>query len=104
MTTSSIGFFLSTYVLNTRSAFLTVSLISIILSVLPPVFYPLQLIPASFRWVAELVPTTHASVLVQSSVGLSSIPGQVLLSWVALPAFTVVFLLLALFKAKWRES
>jgi ABC-2 type transport system permease protein len=104
MTTSSIGFFLSTYVLNTRSAFLTVSFISIILSVLPPVFYPLQLIPASFRWVAELVPTTHASVLVQSSVGLPSIPGQVLLSWVALPAFTIVFLLLALFKAKWRES
>jgi ABC-2 type transport system permease protein len=104
MTTSSIGFFLSTYVLNTRTAFLTVSFISIILSVLPPVFYPLQLIPPSLRWVADLVPTTHASVLVQSSVGLPSTPDQVLLSWIALPAFTVVFLLLALFKAKWRES
>jgi len=104
MTTSSIGFFLSTYVLNTRTAFLTVSFISIILSVLPPVFYPLQLIPAPFRWVAELVPTTHASVLVQTAVNLPSAPFQVLVSWVALPAFTVVFLLLALFKAKWRES
>jgi ABC-2 type transport system permease protein len=103
-TTSSIGFFLSTYVLNTRTAFLTVSFISILLSVLPPVFYPLQVIPASFRWLAELVPTTHASVLVQTSVGLSSTPGQVLLSWAALPAFTMVFLLLALFKAKWRET
>jgi ABC-2 type transport system permease protein len=104
ITTSSIGFFLSTYVLNTRSAFLTVSFISIIFSVLPPVFYPLQLIPPSFRWVAELVPTTHASVLVQAAVGLPSSSGQVLLSWAALPAFTVVFLLLALFKAKWRET
>jgi ABC-2 type transport system permease protein len=104
VTTSSIGFFLSTYVLNTRTAFLTVSFISIILSVLPPVFYPLQLIPASFRWVAELVPTTHASVLIQAAVNLPSTPFQVLVSWVALPAFTVVFLLLALFKAKWREN
>jgi ABC-2 type transport system permease protein len=104
VTCSSIGFFLSTYVLNTRTAFLTVSFISIILSVLPPVFYPLQIIPASFRWLAELVPTTHASVLIQSAVNLPASPAQVLASWVALPAFTVVFLLLALYKAKWRES
>jgi len=103
MTTSSIGFFLSTYVLNTRTAFLTVSFISIILSVLPPVFYPLQIIPSSYRWLAELVPTTHASVLVQSAVGLPSSSVQVLVSWVALPTFTAFFLLLALFKAKWRE-
>jgi len=104
VTTSSIGFFLSTYLLNTRSAFLTVSFISILLSILPPVFYPLSLIPGQFRWLAELVPTTHSSVLLQSAVGLPVASSEVLASWLALPAFTVVFLLLALFKAKWRES
>ena len=104
VTTSSIGFFLSTYLLNTRSAFLTVSFISILLSILPPVFYPLSLIPGQFRWLAELVPTTHSSVLIQSAVGLPVASSEVFASWLALPAFTVVFLLLALFKAKWRES
>ena len=104
ITTSSIGFFLSTYVLNTRSAFLTVAFISIILSVLPPVFYPLQIIPDRLRWLAEIVPTTHSSVLIENAIGLPTAPSQAMLSWLALPAFTMVFLLLALFKAKWTET
>jgi hypothetical protein len=28
---------------------------------------------------------------------------EILVSWLALPAFTIAFLLLALLKAKWRE-
>jgi ABC-2 type transport system permease protein len=104
VTTSSIGFFLSTYVLNTRTAFLTVSFISILLSILPPVFYPLQVIPVQFRWLAQLAPTTHSSVLIQTALGLGAAGGQVTDSWLALPFFAVVFLLLALFKARWREN
>ncbi|MBI3841089.1 MAG: ABC transporter permease [Thaumarchaeota archaeon] len=104
VTTSSIGFFLSTYLLNTRTAFLTVSFISILLSILPPVFYPITVIPDQFRWLAELVPTTHSSILVQNAVGLQVASYEVLTSWVALPAFTIAFLLIALFKAKWREN
>jgi ABC-2 type transport system permease protein len=104
MTTSSIGFFLSTYVLNTRSAYITVTFIAIIVSVLPPVFYPLRLLPPQVRWLAELVPTTHASVLVQGLSGLPVSSTQTLISWAALPAFTGAFLALALLKAKWREN
>jgi len=104
ITTSSIGFFLSTYVLNTRTAFLTVAFISIVLSVLPPVFYPLQIIPERLRWLAEIVPTTHSSVLIQNAIGIQTPPGQTTLSWLALPVFALVFLLLALFKAKWTET
>jgi len=104
ITTSSIGFFLSTYVLNTRTAFLTVAFISIILSVLPPVFYPLQIIPDRLRWLAEIVPTAHSWVLSQSAIGIPTSSAQIMLSWLALPAFALVFLLLALFKAKWTET
>jgi ABC-2 type transport system permease protein len=104
ITTSSIGFFLSTYVLNTRTAFLTVTFISIILSILPPVFYPMDILPESVRWLSELVPTTHASVLIQGLSGLSVSYEQTLISWGALPAFTVAFLALALLKARWRET
>jgi ABC-2 type transport system permease protein len=104
ITTSSIGFFLSTYVLNTRSAFLTVAFISIVLSVLPPVFYPMQIIPEKLRWLAEFVPTTHSSVLIQNAMNLPTATSQISLSWLALPAFTIIFLSLALFKAKWTEN
>jgi ABC-2 type transport system permease protein len=101
---SSIGFFLSTYVLNTRSAFITVSFISIVLSILPPVFYPVTTLPVLLRPVAELIPTTHAANLIRSVMGISPSGSQILVSWLALPAFTLAFLLLALLKAKWRES
>jgi len=104
ITTSSIGFFLSTYVLNTRTAFITVAFISIILSVLPPVFYPLQVVPDRLRWLAEIVPTTHSSVLIQSAFGLPSTPAPTTSSWLALPVFAIVFLSFALFKAKWMET
>jgi ABC-2 type transport system permease protein len=101
--TSSIGFFLSTYVLNTRTAFITVSFISIILSVLPPVFYPITTLPQALRPFAELVPTTHAANLIRGVMGMPANGSDLLVSWLALPTFTVAFLLLALMKAKWRE-
>ncbi len=104
ITTSSIGFFLSTYVLNTRTAFLTVTFISVVISVLPPVFYPLSLLPSFLRPIAELAPTTHASILIQSLTNVPTGSAQVDLSWVALPIFTAIFMALALFKARWRES
>lgn len=104
ITTSSIGFFLSTYVLNTRTAFLTVTFISTLISILPPVFYPLRILPAYLRPFAELAPTTHASILIQSLSGVSFSPIQIAISWIALPLFAVFFLSLALFKAKWREK
>ena len=101
--TSSIGFFLSTYVLNTRTAFITVSFISIVLSILPPVFYPISTLPAIFRPVAELIPTTHSANLIRSVMGMPPGGSEILVSWLALPAFTLAFLSLALLKAKWRE-
>ncbi len=104
ITTSSIGFFLSTYVLNTRTAFITVTFISTLISILPPVFYPIKILPAYLRPLAELTPTTHASILIQSLEGVHFSSQQITLSWVALPIFAVAFLSLALFKARWRES
>jgi len=103
MMTSSIGFFLSTYVLNTRSAFLTVSFISIVLSILPPVFYPISTLPAVLRPVAILIPTTHSANLIRNVMGMPSRRSEVIVSWLALPVFTLAFLSLAMLKAKWRE-
>jgi ABC-2 type transport system permease protein len=104
VTTSSIGFFLSTYVLNTRTAFLTVTFISTLISILPPVFYPIGILPYYLRPLAELAPTTHASILIQSLSGIQFSSFQITLSWVALPLFAIIFLALALFKARWREG
>jgi len=101
---SSIGFFLSTYVLNTRTAFITVTFIATLISILPPVFYPISILPPYLRPLAELAPTTHASILIQSLSGVHFSSSQITLSWIALPIFAAVFLSLAMFKARWREN
>ena len=103
ITTSSIGFFLSTYVLNTRTAFITVTFIATLISILPPVFYPIGKLPGYLKLLAEFAPTTHASILIQSLEGAQFSSSQITLSWIALPVFAAVFLSLAMFKARWRE-
>lgn len=82
------------------TAFLTITFISIMLSVLPRVFYPISVLPAQVRWLAELVPAAHASALIQGFSGLPVPSVQIEISWVTLPVFTIVFLALALLKAR----
>jgi ABC-2 type transport system permease protein len=101
---SALGFFLSTYILQSRSAFSITSLVGTLLTVIPPVYYPITVIPQSFRFLAYLVPTTNLSILIQSSLGLQHYPvSQLVLSWAILLAYTVFFLALAAFKARWRQ-
>jgi ABC-2 type transport system permease protein len=101
---SALGFFLSTFILQSRSAFSVTSLVATLLTVIPPVFYPIQVIPSSFRFLAYLVPTTHLSILMQSTLGLQTFStSQLLLSWAVLLGYTIAFLALAAFKARWRQ-
>ncbi len=102
---SSLGFFMATYLRDIRETFALSPLLSLTLSVLPPVYYPMEAIPEAYRWLALLAPTTHAARLVQGSLGLTALP---LLDWslsfLALVAFSLFFVALAAFKAQWRES
>jgi len=101
---SAFGFFLSTFILRSRSAFSVTSLVSTLLTVVPPVFYPISVIPASFRFLAYLVPTTHLSILMQSALGLQTYPqDQLIISWAVLLGFTIFFFVLAAYKARWRQ-
>ncbi len=101
---SALGFFLSTYILQTRSAFSATALVATLLTVIPPVFYPMDIIPQNLRFLAYFVPTTHLSILMQSTFELQSYTfNQLVLSWTLLIGFTVFFLLLASFKARWRQ-
>ncbi len=101
---SAFGFFLSTFILRSRSAFSVTSLVSTLLTVVPPVFYPISVIPSRFRFLAYLVPTTHLSILMQSALGLQTYPEtQLAISWAVLIGFTVFFFALAAFKARWRQ-
>lgn len=100
----SLGFFLATYLRDIRETFAVSPLLSLVLSVLPPVYYPLPL-AEPYRSLGLLAPTADASLLIQGALGITAL-GTV--DWViaasVLACFTVALMLLAMFKAQWREK
>jgi len=101
---SALAFTLATYFQDVRETFLFSPLISLILTVLPPVYYPLSALPGWAQFVAHFSPTTYAAGLVQGAVGLAplSFTGAVI-DWGALSAFTAALFLIAAVKARWKD-
>lgn len=103
ITTTSIGFFFSAYAPSTQNAFIINGFIATVLSVLPPVYYSISVLPAIIVPLAEILPTTEASSLFQGALGLGfSIPP--VHSFVVLIVAAASLLLLVSFKMKWRET
>lgn len=101
---SALGFTLATYFEDVRETFVFAPLISLTLSVLPPVYYPLSRLPASVQPFAYLSPTTYAADLLHGTVGLGGPTGiSAIVDWAALIGFTVALLALAAAKARWRD-
>ncbi len=67
---SAMGFFLSSHMLHMRNATQVISFVNVILAVLPPVFYSIGRLPVDLQYLAYLVPTTHASLMLQYTMGL----------------------------------
>jgi ABC-2 type transport system permease protein len=102
-TSTSLGFFFSAYAPNTQNAFIINGFITTILSVLPPVYYSVNVLPKSLAVLAEVLPTTEASSLFQGAIGLGySI--EPTYGFAVLLAATFIMLLLVSFRMKWRES
>lgn len=106
---SSLGFLVSTFFRQLREIWPIGTLIFSTLSVLPPIFYPIGIIPSGVRWVAFLAPSTFSAQLADRAAGLSgygALEGLLGNSWVllgGLAALTLVFSLAAAFLARWRE-
>jgi len=101
---ASMGFFLSTRVTEMRHVYALSALLATILSLLPPVYYSISLIPEDLRWLVYLVPTTHVALLAKNNLGITSLSLHgIAFSWVTLIAYTALFIILAMRKARWRE-
>ncbi|MFZ0829627.1 MAG: ABC transporter permease [Thermoplasmata archaeon] len=111
---SALGFTVATYFADIRETFVFSPLLSLILTTLPPVYYPITFIPPDLRWAAYLSPTTYAADLVHralctmgSTVGPTCYEapsfGAAALDWGVLIGLTAVLFFLAATKARWRE-
>jgi len=98
---ASVGYIFSTFFRDNRAIWAYSSLFFNIFGVLPPVFYPFHLWPASLAPVALLMPPSAAAALVQASLGFTQLSsGEALLATVGLVAETVFFFLFAIYWAR----
>jgi ABC-2 type transport system permease protein len=82
---ASIGYVVSTLFRDMRAIWPWASLFTNVFGILPPVFYPLALVPEGWRSVALVVPTSSGAALATTAAGLESLPeADVLLAAVSL--------------------
>jgi ABC-2 type transport system permease protein len=104
LSTSAMGFFLSSRMLHMKNATQIISFVNVFLAVLPPVYYTIEKLPEWLQYVAYIVPTTHASLLIQYSMGLKTPENWTILIGISVELiYAVGFILLAKTKAIWRE-
>jgi ABC-2 type transport system permease protein len=104
LTSVSLGFALASISADIVQSFAYTRLLSTLFSTLPPVYYPITLIPLPFRYLAYLSPTTYASEIAQNLAGFLTLPGSVVEeSWAVLLGLTAVFLYIGIRHARWRE-
>ena len=101
---SSIGFFLSSHMLHMRNVSQIISFVNVVLSIIPPVFYSIDRLPIQLQYVSYFVPTTHASLIIQSNMGIST-PKEwsIELGLFVQVLYLLGFVFLAKAKALWRE-
>jgi ABC-2 type transport system permease protein len=101
---ASIGFFLSSHMLHMRNVSQIISFVNVVLSIIPPVFYSIDRLPIQLQYVSYFVPTTHASLIIQSTMGIST-PKEwsIELGLFVQVLYLLGFVFLAKAKALWRE-
>jgi ABC-2 type transport system permease protein len=101
---TAFAFTLATYFQDVRETWMFSPIFSLVLTVLPPVYYPLSYLPAWAQFAARFSPTTYAAELVQGAVGLQPITfSGAVIDWIALGAFTAALFLIAAYKARWKD-
>lgn len=101
---SALGFLLSTFARDMRDLWVYSPLFNVLLAFLPPVFYPITLIPAQLRFLAYAAPTTYSAQIMQIAMNL--VPGNSITLLADLGggiAYTLALVFLASRFARWRQ-
>jgi ABC-2 type transport system permease protein len=99
-----VGFAIGATTKNARRANSIPQVLSIALGFLPPVYYPLSILPAIAQPFAMLIPTTHAAQLAKFYFGLIQIPtSELVIGWAYLLGFAALMGFLASRRAHWVD-
>lgn len=90
ISTAGLGFTISTFFKDMRYTWAVSNILSFLLGVLPPVYYPATLLPEVLVHTSMLVPTSAAGVLIHNAVGIAEYPPSLLAeAWAVLVAHAV---------------
>ncbi|MGI0100194.1 MAG: ABC transporter permease, partial [Candidatus Micrarchaeaceae archaeon] len=100
----ALGFFLSTFTTDVVQNYAFIGILSIFLTTIPPVYYPITYIPLPFRYIAYLSPTTYAAEIAQSAIGFLHISTLMLaVDWIVVIGLAVLLLYISATKSRWRD-
>ncbi|MEM3227578.1 MAG: ABC transporter permease [Candidatus Micrarchaeaceae archaeon] len=98
---SSIAFMIAGFIKHIRNVWGIASIVSLVLTVIPPTFYPYTLIPKAALYALMISPVTPAAMLAQGIFGISKFQPYAIL---VLVVETVVYFAIAIKLNKWRET
>lgn len=99
--TSSISFIISSSVKHIRNIWGIAGILSILMTILPPTYYPYHSIPRIYLYLLSFTPVTPAAVVTQYAFGLSpAMP----LEFGILVLETIIYFALARYLTRWREK
>ena len=99
--TSSISFIVSSSIKHVRNVWGIAGIMSVIMTVLPPTFYPYEYIPRWALYLLSATPVTPAAVLAQWAFGLS--PPFVTEIYIFIVE-TAIYFTMARYLTRWREK
>lgn len=100
LSTASLGFVLTSLVRHQRFVWAITGMLSLVMMIFPPTFYPYQILPHSILLALAISPTTPAAVLEQGFFGLTP---TLWYMFYILIAETIILFLLAKYVTVWRE-
>lgn len=100
LSVSNIAFIIAGLLKHIRNVWGITAVLSIVMTVLPPTFYPYTYLPKAALYVLSISPVTPAAVLLQGFLGLEPVLWNMLL---ILIAETIVLILLGRRFIRWRE-
>ena len=98
-----LGFTISTYLRDTRYAWAIGNILGFVLGTLFPVFYPATILPIPYIAIAS--PVSDASIVIQYVSGVARYNVDLpLAAATSLAAQATIFILLAIYKSRWRSN
>jgi ABC-2 type transport system permease protein len=102
---SALGFLISSFLNDIKDLWTYGPILAAILSFLPPVYYPIELITNPvLRMLVYIIPTTVPARIAQAAVGAASIDFfETMLMWVGLILYTLLINAMLVKYARWRQ-